>query len=134
MNTPRTRKQKQIEFFAANAGYATPPGRMACAKMLAEAEDAADENGWTLEHDYDDEQPYEDALGDHEYWCDKARKGEAHTHPVLRVVLYGSPSPDTPWSACGPILATLGAVIDPSVNYLRVLRAELASEVLGEAK
>lgn len=32
-------RRRRIEFFAANGGYATPPGRLVCAKRLADAEE-----------------------------------------------------------------------------------------------
>src|SRR6476646_8922589 len=40
---PKTRRAR-IEWFAATAGYCTPPGRLACAKSLADAEEYFEDN------------------------------------------------------------------------------------------
>lgn len=130
MNT----RQKRIQFFAANSGYATPPGRMACAKALADAEELADDNEWELEV-WPEDLPYEDCLGDHAYWCDRERKGEVHTHDVVEVRLMDYCECDgvTPHHFNSHVLDSLGAVIEPSADYLRVLRAEMANEVRAGA-
>ena len=55
--------KEAIKFFAANAGYAEPPGRLACAKSLAEAEVKAQEYGLQVnwEDDYDSDTSWMDA-------------------------------------------------------------------------
>ena len=112
-------------FFYKYAGYSYDPktqtpeqGRIECAKALAKAEVYAIRHDWQFIWDYDDI-PYEDALGDHEYWCEDARQGRHHEHEIL-------------WCQCcdadGRVLASLGAIIDPDTNSRRVIQAELALE------
>lgn len=112
-----TRRQRGIAWFAEHAGYAMPPGRMVCARELFDAEELANANGWdvTLETEWGPD------LGDHAYWCERERKHAEHEHKVYAVVLRGENS---------ETLACIGNVIDPDRDYLRVLRAELASELL----
>ena len=115
-------------FFLNNAGYATPPGRVACAASLARAEAEARERGWYVFWEGESDIPYEDALGDHAYWCDREAKGERHQHTVEMATLVG---PDS-MSSLSNVLASLGAIIDADAAYRRVVAAELAAEALGQ--
>jgi len=57
-NRQFTPRQKQIQFFQEHAGYCTPPGRMACAKALADAETLADELDLHVTWEYEQENFY----------------------------------------------------------------------------
>lgn len=135
MNTPvkagRSKRSKAIKqltpaelFFYDNAGYSykvgesPESGRIRCAKELAKAEARAEELDFSFDWDYDSDIPYEDALGDHEYWCKDAEQGQDHTHEILWCQLWSGEQ-----QRC---LASLGAIIDPSPEYRRVVEAELA--------
>ena len=109
--------RKAFRFFLNNAGYVTPPGRVACAAALAKAERKAHDLGiqfvWVADHDAD--------LGDHEYWCDAAKHRQPCSHNAegCMVMINGSD------------VASLWGIIDADSNYRRVVEAELAAEVLA---
>jgi len=116
-------RRARIMFFADNAGYSTPPGRMVCAKGLADAEewieeeadDQSVEYAWEYEgiHTKDG-----DELGDHAYWCHAAKQGRCIGHEVYSVVLWIGGKP----------CASLGGIIEPTSACRRVIEAELAQE------
>ncbi len=107
-------------FFFEHAGYATPPGREECARLLAEAEARGRREGlffnWELDVDGD--------LGDHEYWCDEAQNGIDHEHRIEMCLAF---------SDAGELLASLGSIIDADATYRRVIEAELADEAISPA-
>lgn len=120
---------KDEMFFFEYGGYNYDPktetaqqGRIRCARAMAHAEQTATNMGWRFEWDYDTDN-YERSLGDHEYWCKDAKNGIEHEHEIL-------------WCQCqdkdGDVLASLGAIIDPSTSYRRVVEAELALEAESE--
>lgn len=121
LSKPATRQA--IEFFAKHAGYCVPPGRMACAKHLAQAEQLANDKQWMFswEPDTDD---YEGSLGDHEYWCEKEQRGIPHQHEVYYCQLWANDG--------NTMLASLCGILDPDRNYRRVVEAELALEAAEE--
>lgn len=87
---------------------------------LVRAEAYASDAGWTFTWD-DDHDPV-GALGDHAYWCaDYRARRKCGGHEVLCCVLRDRE---------GTPLASLGAIIDPSAEYSRVIEAELALEAL----
>jgi hypothetical protein len=103
------------EFFYRNAGSSYTPGKETeeqgkrrGAKKLAKAEREAAKRGWTVEWEHDPE-PWD---GD-----DDDQPSE-----VLNAVLRDKN---------GKVLASLGAIGDPSRSYGRVVEAELALEALG---
>jgi hypothetical protein len=108
-----TPRQQQIRFFAENAGYATPPGRMACAKALADAENFASAHDWEVSWEWDEGGD----LGDHDYWCGR----EDCSHEIECAILR---------DPHGNVLASLGSIIDADRAYRRVVAAELASEAM----
>jgi hypothetical protein len=123
-------KQAAFYFFLKNAGFSYDPktetprqGRAKCARALAKAERDASALGYTFEWEFENSIPYEDALGDHAYWCDAEKNGEEHEHEIYSCVAYNSE---------GGVVASLGAIIDPTREYRRVVEAELASEGLPE--
>lgn len=120
-------KQQAYLFFLRNAGTSYDPktqtprqGKAECARKLAKAERDARALGYTFEweEDYTDAQA---SLGDHEYWCDTAKNGYADTcqHEIFTCLMRNSK---------GICCQSLGAIIDPSREYRRVVEAELALE------
>lgn len=121
-------RRARINFFAANAGCATPPGRLVCAKALADAEtfrEWAEDHGTLTVEWVPDEDP---DLS----WADAEtfRKLEAGVYEVLGcIVTYQAPAP-------GPLAGTVelteslwGIVVEPGDNYQRVVEAELVLEL-----
>lgn len=114
-----SRLSEQEEFFYEHAGYSWNPatqreeeGRQETAKALAAAEVAANELGveFVWESDWD--------VGSHvEYYGESYRT-----------------EPETCESCCawlrGDLVASLGCIDDASPEYVRVVEAELALEVL----
>ena len=107
---------KRYQFFKAHAGYRVGYNSMD-ALSLARAEQWAEDRGieFLWEGDYED---YENSLGDHKYWCRDSARGIPHTHEVYCCQAWLDDS----------IEASLGAIIEPSREYARVVEAELASE------
>lgn len=109
-----------IEFFAEHAGYCTPPGRMVCARQLADAERAAKAEGMYAEW-VDDDEPYE--------------MGDAEDHYPDYVM--GCIIKDAKGNDVGPSLWQIGFHHDPRPSqryadpYCRVVEAELFSESLA---
>jgi hypothetical protein len=101
--------RKAFQFFLDNAGYATPPGRAACALELARAERYAYEQEWSWEWRFDDDADLS--------WMDDAER--AKEHEVLGAILNDRD---------GNHLASLWGIVDPDATYRRVVEAELASE------
>lgn len=101
------------QFFMNHAGYATPPGRVVCAALLARAEVRAQEAGLTFEWVWDDD-------ADLSLMTDREREKD---HEVMGCVVH---APE------GQVLASLWGVTDPDRNYIRVVEAELALEALAE--
>jgi hypothetical protein len=121
---------KRYVFFKNNAGYIV--GQKAqCALALARSEIWLEANEYTCIWDYD----YDADLGDHEYWCSKAieesylERTEGlrhyHSHECFWCQL---------WDKHGHMLASLGSIIDPSTEYMRVIQAELALEAYEQCK
>jgi hypothetical protein len=129
MNEKRDRRQRW-RFFLENAGYATPPGRAACALELARAEETLEQAEalelgrvrWEL-----DDTPYD--------------PGDAET-PEEAARLFDSGEWTGPFGAVleleGEHLASVwGIVLGPQEladPYARVMAAELASEQLDELR
>lgn len=112
-----------IAFFHEHAGWSYDPlvetseqGRERCARLLAMAEDVANDLDWyyTIEDDWD---VLEDDAGSVEL----VASGEMRN---LMVTLYNEQ---------GDILAAIGGVVVPSEDddYVRVIKAELAYEIIG---
>lgn len=115
-------------FFFEHAGYSYDPktetaeqGRIKGAKLLAKAEQHATDNLWECRWEIDNDIPYEDALGDHAYWCDDQKNGIEHEHEIWYCMLTDGKD---------NVLGSLGAIIDPSREYRRVVEAELALEAM----
>ena len=110
------RLRKRTKFFIEHAGVSYRPGketkaqgRRRGAEALARAEQYAEEQGWKVEWDYDQ----------NEY-----QMGDAETempNEVLVAVLR---------DADGHVLESLGGIGDPSDSYRRVVEAELALEAM----
>ncbi len=90
-------------FFLEHAGYATPPGRAACALELARAERWAGEQGVTFAWQHDPEPWDADAPAPDEVLCCTASYGDESV------------------ALCG--------IGDPSDEYRRVIQAELSREL-----
>jgi hypothetical protein len=103
-----------------NAGYATPPGRAACAIELARAEVKA----------WDDEQirfRWEYDLEPDLSWCDC---GHCETHECLVCVCEVRCGECEGWTTA----AVLGGIIDAGEDYRRIVEAELALEAYDPTK
>lgn len=133
-----TRRRKQLtpairsafRFFLHHAGYATPPGRVACALALAKAEAkllASDLEFITRD---DDERAY--------CYCDnptcKYHEGSKHDWPTIAAAIVRPCTEHGLDCKHAEYLASLGGIMEPDANYLRVIRAELACEVFPNAK
>jgi hypothetical protein len=116
-------------FFLENAGYATPPGRAVCALELARGEQWAERNGieFRLEDDLDADASFVDT------WpLKEQREWKKRDHSCCRMVCY-RPCPDHGWDCRHKeVLASLGGIFDPTDDYLRVVRAELALEAMPD--
>ena len=113
--------KQAILFFAEHAGYCTPPGRMACAKALAVAENQGEALGLTVTWEYD---------GDADTsWMDKhdLRRLENGALEAFMAYVEGDG---------GEVLASLGGIflhVDSSSDR-RVYEAELYQEAIAEIK
>lgn len=110
------RLKKRVKFFMEQAGESYQPGketraqgRRRGAEALARAEQYAEEQGWKVEWEFDQD---EYQLGDAETEMPKE---------VLEAVLR---------DADGRVLESLGGIGDPTDNYQRVVEAELALEAM----
>jgi hypothetical protein len=106
----------RFRFFKAQAGFATTPGRAACALALARAEMAAHDAGMTFVYRLDAEPSW--ALGpDGAYHASRAY--------LLHAVLEDADEAQVSLAALG------GVAIDGDAAYYRVLEAELADVALA---
>lgn len=105
-------------FFRSRGNNAQYSLTLARAELFAAARDLA----VTWEGD---DQPYEDSLGDHEYWCADAKRGKCKGHEVLCAVLR---------DADRGVAGSLGGIIDPDSAYSREIEAELAAEYMAEVE
>jgi hypothetical protein len=103
------RLREGYHFFKEHAGYATPPGRAACALELAKAELAGREAGFEAEW-------MEDPDGWHNI-------GDCPTPSEVLACIVRAPSGGE---------VSLWGIGDPSRDYMRVVEAELTSELLAE--
>jgi hypothetical protein len=122
-----THYAKAVQFFYKHAGYSYDPkketprqGRLRCARQLAKAEHYAFEHDWTYSWQDDS--------------CIGADCGETATcdHPCCQGTEHVCE-----WCALvdadGKQLASLGSICEPSSEYRRVVRAELALEAMPRA-
>lgn len=112
---------ERIRFFAKHGGYCEPPGRMACAKALAEAEVLAEELELTVKWEYE-------ANPDLDFDFERDRRDfESGRFDILMASI------DTD---CGDMLAHLGRIwIRPDDHaYRRVVEAELFAEAIETLK
>src|ERR1700727_2054642 len=83
---PQSPKQAAYLFFLKHAGYSVAQGetqqqgRSRSARELAKAERDAAALGYSFEWEDERSINYEDALGQHDYWCDAEKNGEEHEH------------------------------------------------------
>jgi hypothetical protein len=118
-----------FKFFLEHAGFATPPGKAACALSLAKAERDADKAGIEFVTMPDDS-PDASFV---EMWSEQEQEDwNKCDHECVGVVAM-LPCPDH-GTDCkhAKHLASLWGIWDADSAYLRVVRAELASEALGE--
>jgi len=107
---------KRFRFFKEHAGFATPPGRAACAIALARAEVAAQDAGIAFVYKLDSEVNW--ALG---------RDGEYHASPafVLHAIFEDEDEQQRSLAAIGGVDAEADAA------FYRVVEAELADTALA---
>lgn len=116
-----TAKLRQaFKFFLEHAGYATPPGRAACALELAKAEIWANDNGYTF-NVVDD--PEVDTSWMSEAELQKLRAGDLEAVGVILLDTLNE----------RPLTSLWGIVVAES-SYLRVVKAELVCEYLSYHK
>jgi hypothetical protein len=119
--------REAIKFFAENAGYCTPPGRMACAKRLADAEAFAENIDLKVTWEADDSLTVEDLCGDFttpEKLAEDLNSGRLEClHARVE-------------DACGGVLASLGGILirPDDRDYRRVVEAELKLEAIESLK
>jgi hypothetical protein len=114
-----------FRFFLEHAGYCTPPGRAVSALQLARAEAQLTASDLQVLERPDDQPAY--------CYCDdphcEYHEGSTHEWDTLCVAIvrpcaeHGVECRHTEW------LASLSGIIEPSRDDLRVVRAELASEL-----
>lgn len=114
--------KEAIKFFAEHAGYATPPGRMACAKALAKAEAQAELMNlrveWESDYDADDS------------WMDAKQRKDFEDGKLIPMVcrMFNADK--------SQVLAALGGIFlyenEDAGTYQRVVEAELAQEAIQE--
>lgn len=116
-------RRRRLEFFAANAGYATPPGRLLCAKSLADAEERREaleaEDRIAIRWEWDDEADLS--------WADEetlAKLADGTYEVVTCLVTIEDDGEARSAGLCGIIIAAN----DP---YARVVEAELVSELIS---
>jgi hypothetical protein len=119
MNTSR----KAFRFFLEHAGYATPPGRAACALGLSRAEERAKAVGITFEWEWDEDADLSWMDDRDRYYHHDGGKRHPREHEVLGCIARG---PD------GEHLASLWGIVDADASYRRVVEAELAAEALAD--
>jgi len=103
------------QFFLEHAGYATPPGREACAFELAYAEQYAKQCGWAYQWEDDPEPDLSWAI---------AEENGYEIETVEMVTLYDQG---------GKWLDSLCGITDATREYRRVVEAELAANAMGDA-
>lgn len=115
---------KAFQFFRDHAGYCTPPGKLECAKRLAEAEAFATELGLGVKWEYEQESWMIFAGDPKSEYRRKFKSGEWE-------VFYAYVEGDG-----GEILASLGGIIlgPNSKNDRRVYEAELFQEAIEALK
>lgn len=115
---PKSNLKAAEEFFYENAGYGYGPGetpeqgRRRGAKLLAKAEAYAEQKGWKVSWEGDD-----DAYSQY--------KDEPEVKEWLSAILRDEK---------GNVLGSLGSIGDPSREYGRVVEAELALEAMPKKK
>jgi hypothetical protein len=118
-------------FFLENAGYSVPPGRAVCALSSARAEQWADDNGigFRLEDDADADASFV------ETWPEADQKRWKAQDHMCYVMFCYRPCPEHGWNCKHrEVLSALGGIFDPTDDYLRVVRAELALEAMPDEK
>lgn len=121
MMTPTMRRA--LEFFAENAGYSTPPGRMVCARDLARAEAEGSRRGWVVGW----EPETECYCGEFDYSCacfvDRGtRRGDCACSVAILYSGWGDRRAD--------IIGSLGGICSADSAYRRVVSAELMLDAL----
>lgn len=117
---------KAFKFFCEHAGYATPPGRAACALELARAEltflEAESDNHARIvwEDDYDADTS----------WMDEDTARECQDMMCEYAALQVWSRDARKWDT----VASIGGIFGATDEYRRVVRAELASEVFNVDK
>jgi hypothetical protein len=121
MTKPEMRRALAVKFFYANAGYSYDPktetaeqGRQRCAEILASAEEHFIASGWHLEWQDDwDIGSHRDFYGEDS--CYAKREPRTCEGAILK-------------DSAGNVLASLWCIDNATMDYRRVIRAELASE------
>lgn len=111
---------KAIQFFREHAGYSTPPGRLMCAKALAEAEAFGIELG--LEVKWIDDEDADLS------WADKKTISKLEHGQLGCFIAYIEDD-------SGKVIASLGGIVcEWKDAYRRVVEAELYQEAIEALK
>lgn len=141
MTKQQKQLQKRFRFFLQNCGYSIPPGKAACALRLAKAEQWLDDQEGLETVVFNDDSP-DLSWWDSREWCSRCettRRFFWHSRqhfiacascglPLQReivVVCVAIVDSDT-----GHYLASLSDITEPTADYLRVVKAELALEIM----
>jgi hypothetical protein len=108
-----------VRFFADHAGYATPPGRMACAASLAEAECRAERVGLVYRWEEDQDPDWS--------W----REEGVPDYPMLCCLVFDPRDLKHPLASLGGIDLGAEGTFNSHDPYRRVIEAELASEAFA---
>jgi hypothetical protein len=121
-----SRVRRSYQFFREHAGYVVGQ-RALCALSLAKAEHWADVAGieFVTMPDWDADASFVDTWSEREQ--EEWRKHDHECVSVLAFVPCPEHGTDCKHARC---VASLGGIFDADNNYLRVIRAELASEAL----
>lgn len=120
------KQNEAFSFFREHAGYATPPGKLACAKALAEAEQLGEELGLTVVWEPEECWSIDDIETEERWQKRTLRRIELGELEVCRAYVQ---------DYAGNCLASLSMIVaGPHDSYRRVVSAELMQEALEELK
>jgi hypothetical protein len=126
--------RERFRFFLEHAGYATPPGRAACALELARAEqglECALAYGEASVQWLDDDVPYDPGDAFTEDEARERSESGAWTGPVGSIVAIGDEQHPRAVASLWGVVLDSRELGDP---YARVVVAELAFEAIDEAR
>lgn len=128
--------RRAFQFFLKHSGYCVGQ-RAKGALQLARAERWAETEGYTFEWRYDADAD----LGDHEYWCNAARRDKAGYDSDGNQITSYRRRPECAGHEAeyclmldrnNHVVQSLHGILDATGDYRRVVQAELASEEIPD--